>query len=116
MSTAEASSSNATHSLGWLLHYALRRFGDMLIVLLAMLLKIGLDLLKPWPMKVLIDHVLKQEGGSQLIERWIHHLGDPSRQRGDLVCRRDGRDLRHRLGADRGLRDGECQSRSAACV
>lgn len=42
----------------WLLRYALHRWRAMLGVLCAILLKSLLDLLKPWPMKLLIDRVL----------------------------------------------------------
>ncbi len=52
----------------------------MLVVLGAMILKIGLDLLKPWPMKVLVDHVFKQNEPAPIIARLIQHLpGDHSR-------------------------------------
>jgi ATP-binding cassette subfamily B protein/subfamily B ATP-binding cassette protein MsbA len=47
---------SAVRLIGWLGRYALRRWGGLLAVLAAMLGKIGLDLLKPWPMKVLVDH------------------------------------------------------------
>lgn len=42
----------------WLLRYPLRRWSWLLGMLAVMLLKVGLDLLKPWPMKILVDHVL----------------------------------------------------------
>jgi ATP-binding cassette, subfamily B, bacterial len=48
----------AVRLLGWLTRYALRRWGGLLAVLATMVAKIGLDLLKPWPMKVLVDHGL----------------------------------------------------------
>ena len=44
--------------VGWLGTYALRRRGALLVVFGTMLLKVGLDVLKPWPMKVLVDHAL----------------------------------------------------------
>src|SRR5437588_3282043 len=44
---------------GWVLHYAGRRPGALGAVLLSMLLKVGLDVLKPWPMIFLVDHVLQ---------------------------------------------------------
>src|SRR5262245_13999810 len=43
----------------WSLRYARRRWRGLVAVLAVMLLKIGLDLLKPWPLKVLVDHVLQ---------------------------------------------------------
>jgi ATP-binding cassette subfamily B protein/subfamily B ATP-binding cassette protein MsbA len=42
----------------WLGGYALKRWHGLLAVVLTMAAKIGLDLLKPWPMKVLVDHGL----------------------------------------------------------
>ena len=44
--------------LVWLGAYALRRWRGLLVVLAVMIAKIGLELLKPWPMKVLVDHAL----------------------------------------------------------
>jgi ATP-binding cassette subfamily B protein/subfamily B ATP-binding cassette protein MsbA len=43
----------------WALGYALRRWPPLAAVALTMLVKIGLDLLKPWPMVFLVDHVLR---------------------------------------------------------
>src|SRR6266851_5971950 len=42
----------------WSLGHARRRWPALTGVLAAMLLKAGLDVLKPWPMKVLIDQVI----------------------------------------------------------
>ena len=42
----------------WLARYAFGRWQGLLAVLATMVAKIGLDLLKPWPMKVLVDHGL----------------------------------------------------------
>jgi ATP-binding cassette subfamily B protein/subfamily B ATP-binding cassette protein MsbA len=42
----------------WALTRASRRWPALAAVLGAMLLQVGLDVLKPWPMKVLIDHVV----------------------------------------------------------
>jgi ATP-binding cassette subfamily B protein/subfamily B ATP-binding cassette protein MsbA len=42
----------------WLIRYALRRRGGMSAVLGLMLLKSGFDVLRPWPMKILVDNVL----------------------------------------------------------
>jgi ATP-binding cassette subfamily B protein len=47
--------------LRWLGRYALRRWVGMVAVLSTMLLKIAIDLLRPWPMKVLIDYVLEHK-------------------------------------------------------
>jgi ATP-binding cassette subfamily B protein/subfamily B ATP-binding cassette protein MsbA len=43
----------------WALRHAARRRLALSAVLSTMLVTIGLDLLKPWPMKILVDHVLQ---------------------------------------------------------
>jgi ATP-binding cassette subfamily B protein len=43
----------------WALSYARKRRSALAVVLLALLGKIGLDLLKPWPMKILVDYGLQ---------------------------------------------------------
>jgi len=81
------SPATVSHSIGWLMHYALRRWRAMVVVLAAMLLRTGLDLLKPWPMKVLVDQVFKQEPPADAIARIIHGLpGDHSRSTLVLWC------------------------------
>ena len=45
----------------WALSYALRRRSALAVVMLTKFLEIGLDLLKPWPLKVLVDHSLQSE-------------------------------------------------------
>jgi len=45
----------------WLAPYAFRRWPQLLQVLGAMLAKVGLDVLKPWPAVLLIDYVLYQK-------------------------------------------------------
>jgi ATP-binding cassette subfamily B protein len=47
----------------WMLRYALRRWPGLLASLTTMLLNVGIDLLRPWPTKVLVDNVL---GGKPL--------------------------------------------------
>ena len=65
------------HSIGWLGQYARRRWRAMLVVLGAMLVRVGLDLLKPWPMKILVDNVLKQMAAHPLVERLVNALPGP---------------------------------------
>ena len=43
----------------WASRYAVRRRLALLAVVATMLLKIGFDVLRPWPLKVLVDHVLQ---------------------------------------------------------
>src|SRR4051794_28358773 len=86
MTNATENPATVSHSLGWLMHYALRRWRPMIVVIAAILLRIGLDLLKPWPMKVLIDNVLDTKQPSPAIAHLIamlpsvHSSGDHSRQ------------------------------------
>ena len=47
-----------SHGLWWLARYPLRRWRALLAVLATMVAKIGVELLKPWPLKVLVDHGL----------------------------------------------------------
>src|SRR5438132_1000291 len=45
----------------WSLGYATRRWPGLVAVLATMVLKIGLDVLLPWPMKVLVDNGLSRQ-------------------------------------------------------
>jgi len=54
----------------WVLQYAARRRGPLLAVLLSMLVKVGLDVLKPWPMVFLVDHVLQ----TKVMPPWLDGL------------------------------------------
>ncbi len=45
----------------WMSRYGLRRWRGLLAVVSAMLLKTGLDVLRPWPMKLLVDGVLDEK-------------------------------------------------------
>ena len=49
---------SAVRLFKWLARYAFGRWQGLLAVLATMVAKIALDLLKPWPMKVLVDHGL----------------------------------------------------------
>ncbi len=46
---------------GWALSYALRRWPALLLVLTTLFIKIGLEVLKPWPLKIIVDQVLQQK-------------------------------------------------------
>jgi ATP-binding cassette subfamily B protein len=54
----------------WVLQYAARRRGPLLAVLLSMLVRVGLDVLKPWPMVFLVDHVLQ----TKVMPPWLDWL------------------------------------------
>jgi ATP-binding cassette subfamily B protein/subfamily B ATP-binding cassette protein MsbA len=62
VSTVAASAPKATCGTAgiccWALRYALRRKAALAVLVAALLAKIALDVLKPWPMKILVDHVL----------------------------------------------------------
>jgi ATP-binding cassette, subfamily B, bacterial len=58
----------------WVLPYTFRRWRQLLTVLIAMLLRIGLDVLRPWPMALLIDHVLKGTPMPPTLARTVNWL------------------------------------------
>ena len=58
----------------WALRYAWRRPAALAAVLATMLIKAGLDVLKPWPMVLLIDHVLRQNPMPPWLANWVSTL------------------------------------------
>jgi len=63
----------------WVLPYAFRRWKQLLIVLITMLLGVGLSVLQPWPMAFLIDHVLKSKPMPEAMARLVEWLpGSPT--------------------------------------
>jgi ATP-binding cassette, subfamily B, bacterial len=52
------------------MRYALRRSGALVAVVLAMLAKTGIEVLKPWPMVFLVDHVLQ----GRVLPAWAARL------------------------------------------
>ena len=54
----------------WVLGYAARRTWPLATVAITLGCKIALDLLKPWPMAVLVDHVL----GGKVMPGWLQKL------------------------------------------
>ncbi len=61
----------------WSLSYALRRWQPLLLVLFTMILKIGLDVLQPWPMKLIVDQVLGSKVVPDVITRFVGELSGP---------------------------------------
>jgi ATP-binding cassette subfamily B protein/subfamily B ATP-binding cassette protein MsbA len=57
--------------------YAMRRWGALLAVAAAMLLKTALDVMKPWPMVFLVDYVLQARLMPPWLERFIQGLPGP---------------------------------------
>src|SRR5579883_1818643 len=78
-----------THGITWLslqlLRYAMRRRLGLLAVVVTMLVKIGLDVLKPWPMKILVDNVLNGKPLSFGFARWIPLLPESPTRNGLLL-------------------------------
>ncbi len=56
----------------WALRYSLRRWMLLVAVLATMLLNVGLNVLKPWPMVCLVDYVLQ----TKLMPPWLSRLVD----------------------------------------
>jgi len=52
----------------WSLGYAARRWPGLLTVVVMTLLKTGLEVLKPWPMKVLVDQVLSDKPAPEVLK------------------------------------------------
>jgi ATP-binding cassette, subfamily B, bacterial len=61
----------------WLTRYAWRRWAELTVVVLTMLLRICLDVLKPWPMFFLVDYVLQGKATSSLFPRLVARLPGP---------------------------------------
>ena len=73
--------------LWWLGRYALRRWSGVSVVLLTMLLKIGVDVLRPWPMMALVDYVLQhQPMPAWLLSAITALFGETSAQDLILLC------------------------------
>lgn len=58
LKSAESLNVSSLRTFGHLLPYAWRHWRGLGVVLITMLLSVGLDVLKPWPTKLLIDNVL----------------------------------------------------------
>jgi ATP-binding cassette subfamily B protein/subfamily B ATP-binding cassette protein MsbA len=61
----------------WAVGAAVREWPGLLVVVVAMLLKIGVELLRPWPMKVLVDNVLGHAALPPALVRASELLGGP---------------------------------------
>jgi ATP-binding cassette subfamily B protein len=59
---------------GWALRYAFRRGGPLLGVSASLLGRVGLDVLKPWPMVFLIDYVLRGQTQPPLVAQFVEAL------------------------------------------
>lgn len=59
---------------GWAITYALRRWLALGGVLSSLLLRVGLDMLKPWPMVFLVDYVLHGKTMPSALRAMVEHL------------------------------------------
>ena len=62
------------HLCGWALSYAFRRGWPLAGVTASQLLRVALDVLKPWPMVFLIDYVLRGIAMPPLVARLVEAL------------------------------------------
>jgi ATP-binding cassette subfamily B protein len=62
------------HLCAWALRYAFRRGWPLLGVSGSLLLRVGLDVLKPWPMVFLIDYVLRGQSQPPLVAQLVEAL------------------------------------------
>lgn len=68
-----------------LLRYIRPHRRDLRIILLTMLLWIGVDVLRPWPTKLLVDQILGQQPIPEAVNRWLAILPGPPGATGLLV-------------------------------
>lgn len=68
-----------------LLRYVQPHWRDLGIILVTMALGIGLDVLRPWPMKLLVDQVLGQQPVPAQLRQLLASLPGPHRVEGLLV-------------------------------
>jgi ATP-binding cassette subfamily B protein/subfamily B ATP-binding cassette protein MsbA len=66
----------------WVLHYAARRGFPLAAVVATLLIKIGLDVLKPWPMLILIDYALGGKTMPALLQSLTQSLPGASSTQG----------------------------------
>jgi ATP-binding cassette subfamily B protein/subfamily B ATP-binding cassette protein MsbA len=70
----------------WAFPYALHRWRGLLVVLTTLLLKTGFDVLKPWPMKVIVDHVLEAKPLPGWLKGGVDFFGAVTAQQLLWVC------------------------------
>ena len=61
----------------WAVPYAFRRWKQLVLVLVTTLLRIGLDVLKPWPLAFLVDYVLKSIPMPPALAQFVELLPGP---------------------------------------
>jgi ABC-type multidrug transport system fused ATPase/permease subunit len=68
--------------LRWVSSYAVHRWGVLLVVLATMLVKVALNVVKPWPMVLLVDHVLQNSPLPDWAQQFLNHLPGVQSQSG----------------------------------
>ena len=71
-----------------LARYALVRWRGLAGVLLLMLINVGLNVLKPWPLKLIVDRILSNSSQPNSVS-WLHRLPggeSPSQLHGYRCC------------------------------
>jgi ATP-binding cassette subfamily B protein/subfamily B ATP-binding cassette protein MsbA len=60
--------------IGWMMTYALHRWQGLVAMLALILVRSAFEVLKPWPMKVLVDYALYGKPRPAAVAKWISHL------------------------------------------
>ena len=82
--TARADKSSLKTQLR-LLRYALPHWRELKMILVTMALAIGVDVLQPWPMKILVDNILGDQRAPAWLDRMIVALPGPAGDAGLLL-------------------------------
>jgi ATP-binding cassette subfamily B protein len=83
---AEKKPMGAAKLCAWLMRYAFRRWGSLLTVLAIMFVSIGVNVLKPWPVDILlVDHVLGGKPMSDDLARFVAALPGGETREGLMV-------------------------------
>lgn len=68
-----------------LLRYVLPHWRELKMILITMALAIGVDVLQPWPMKILVDDILGDQHSPQWLKRMAGALPGPPGESGLLI-------------------------------
>jgi ATP-binding cassette subfamily B protein len=89
--------------LRWVSSYAVHRWGVLLVVLATMLVKVALNVVKPWPMVLLVDHVLQNSPLPGWAQELLNHLPGAQSQSGLVAWAVGGTAIVFLLGWAAGL-------------
>src|SRR4051812_13870640 len=68
-----------------LLRYSLPYWRSLLLILLTMLIGVGMDILRPWPTKLMVDQVLDGKPIPPKLAHWLSYLPHSAGQEGLLL-------------------------------